>query len=107
MGRQELGFSSLPECFIIRRMTNRRAWLISLLALAVAAAAVSASPMQIRSVEKDAKGVSVKFDPGVLRLEVCSDRILRVSYSPTENIPARQDFSVVNKWQTTSFTVTE
>ncbi len=57
--------------------------------------------------EKDANGLTLKLSPGILRLEVCTGSILRVSYSPTEKMAARQDFSVTKQWPAASFEVKE
>ncbi len=63
--------------------------------------------MPLRAFEKNTTGLSITLDPGTLRLEVCSDRVVRVSYSPTETLPKRQDFSVIKQWDAAPFTVAE
>ena len=78
-------------------MTYCRIWIASLLATALLASPGLGNPMPLRAVKRDATGLSVTLDPGMLRLEVCSDRIFRVSYSPTVILPKRQDFSVVKQ----------
>jgi alpha-D-xyloside xylohydrolase len=88
-------------------MARHYAWVASFLAMAMLPQSGMADPLPLRAIEKDGKGLSVKLDPGTLRLEVCSDRIIRVSYSPTEIIPTRQEFSVVKRWADAPFTVGE
>lgn len=75
--------------------------------MTMSVASAPANPLPVRAVEKDDKGLTVKLDPGTLRLEVCSERIIRVSYSPAETLPARQEFSVVKQWTRVPFTVNE
>ena len=48
------------------------------------------------------------MSPGTMKLTVCSDRIVRVMYSPTATLPAGQDFVVTNhSWQSASFKVAD
>jgi alpha-D-xyloside xylohydrolase len=46
-------------------------------------------------VEKQAHGVLVRFSTGVLRLEVWSDRVVRVTYAPGAEIPAIRSLSAI------------
>jgi alpha-D-xyloside xylohydrolase len=88
-------------------MNNLRWYLATLMLAATLASSASADPMAVQSIEKDVNGLTLKLRPGILRLEVCSGKILRVSYSPTEKMPARQDFSVIKQWPAASFDVRE
>lgn len=71
------------------------------------AARASANPMPVQSIEREANGLTLKLDPGILRLEVCSEHAVRISYSPGAAMPTRQDFSVVEQWLPVPFTVSE
>ena len=72
------------------------------------AARTFAVPIAVKEMKKDLDGVSLTMSPGKMRLTVCSDSIVRVMYSPTEALPAGQDFVVTNRsWPNTSFNVAE
>lgn len=88
-------------------MPSRRHHTVLSLVLTLFASTAFANPMPVKSVEQDANGVSIRLDPGLLRLDVCSERILRVTYSPTARIPARQDFSVTKQWNVVPFALRE
>ena len=48
------------------------------------------------------------MQPGVLKIQVCTDRIIRVTYSPTNALPSTlQNFSVNAKWLPTPFELKE
>ena len=50
-------------------------------------------------------GVELKMQTGVSRLQICSDSIVRVLYSPTGTFPERKEFVVVKEtWPPTKFT---
>ena len=70
----------------IQEFDMRRHWKV----LAIAAAALSgwASYAAAPAVERQAHGVTVRFDTGVVRLEVWSDRIVRVTYAKGAEIHA-------------------
>jgi alpha-D-xyloside xylohydrolase len=55
------------------------------------------APIGVKSVQKDAGGITLKMDQGVLRLEVWSDRIIRVTYGTTEKLPPDSSLSVIAK----------
>jgi alpha-D-xyloside xylohydrolase len=61
-------------------------------ALAVAISSAGAAPP---AVERQAHGALIRFDAGTLRLEVWSDRVVRLSYAPGSAIPATQSLSVI------------
>src|ERR1039458_694646 len=58
-----------------------------LLTLAAAALGGWAWPAAVPAVEKQAHGVLVRLDAGALRLEVWSDRVVRVTYAQGAEIP--------------------
>src|SRR5690242_6260950 len=61
----------------------------------------------ITSVTKDASGARAVFQSGaVLKLQVCSDSIIHVIYSPTNTFPNRPDYVVTKaSWPAAQFTV--
>jgi alpha-D-xyloside xylohydrolase len=46
-----------------------------------------ASPVEVKSVEKNETGVTLQMQNGLMRLEVCGDRTIHVLYSPTGELP--------------------
>jgi alpha-D-xyloside xylohydrolase len=81
------------------------------LVTALAAATLSAQwnpPNPVVSVEKQSDGLLLKMQLGAMRLQVSSDSILRVRYSPTGAFPERPDYVVVKtawsaaEWKTES-----
>jgi alpha-D-xyloside xylohydrolase len=69
---------------------------------------LSAASIPVQTFHKDADGVTLVMSPGRMKLAVCSDRIVRVMYSPTATLPAGQDFVVTNhSWPRTAFTVAD
>lgn len=79
------------------------AWFI---AASLAAFSTPAASIPVQSFHRDADGVTLVMSPGTMKLTVCSDRIVRVMYSPTATLPAGQDFVVTNhSWPRVSFKV--
>ena len=80
-------------------------------ALAVAALAISGTTLSycadgnIRSFERNANGATLYADGGVLRIAVCSDRIVHVVASPTREIPAAIVPAVIGACNDSQFTV--
>ncbi len=68
---------------------------LSVLSLAVAALGASVTATAAPTVEKQTHGALVRFDTGVLRLEVWSDRIVRVTYAPGAELPSTRSLSVI------------
>src|SRR5579862_8317968 len=86
------------------RKTLRNAILCLPLAIAsVMAHALEAAPVPVRSVSSDPGGVTLKMEPGMLRLQVCSEGIVRVVYCRTDSLPATESFVVVHKWEPVAF----
>ena len=48
---------------------------------------VWAAPIPVRAVQKQSNGVTLSMAQGTLRLQVCTPRILHVTYSPTAVFP--------------------
>jgi alpha-D-xyloside xylohydrolase len=60
----------------------------------------------VTSVQQQPDGVLLTLQNGVMKLEVCSDSIVRVIYSPTVTIPDLKNMVVIkNSWPTVKFTV--
>ncbi len=51
----------------------------------------------VTGVQQQSDGVLFTMKTGVLKLQVCSDAIVRVLYSPTESFPQSQDYVVIKK----------
>ena len=79
----------------------------SFLGLAVAALGASGTATAAPTVEKQAHGALVRFDTGVLRLEVWSDRIVRVTYAPGAELPSIRSLSVISAPAAVPFKITE
>ena len=60
----------------------------------------------VKSADPLPDGVLLTLDSGYLRLQVCSDSIIHIVYSPDRNIPEHPDFLVVKKeWAKAPFTL--
>ncbi|MGC9971608.1 MAG: glycoside hydrolase family 31 protein [Bryobacteraceae bacterium] len=64
-------------------------------------------PAAVPAVEKQAHGALVRFDAGVLRLEVWSDRVVRVTYAPGAEVPAIRSLSVISAPTAAPFEIKE
>jgi alpha-D-xyloside xylohydrolase len=61
--------------------------------------------MPVTGVTKEPDGILVRLQPGLMKIQVCTDRIIRVVYSPTDAIPPTlQNFSVIYPWKPAPFT---
>jgi alpha-D-xyloside xylohydrolase len=49
----------------------------------------------VMSVEKQQDGVLLTMRSGLLKVQVCSDRIIRILYTPTSSFPNRPDYVIV------------
>ena len=68
------------------------------------AARTYAAPIAVAGVKKDAHGVTLQMTPGVMRLEVYSPRIIRVTYTAQAQLPKTASLAVINgpervKWK--------
>src|SRR5690348_974704 len=70
-------------------------WIFATIVLAILHA--NAAPLPVSSFSRDAHGVTLKMNPGVLRLEVFSPRVIRVTYVPGEKLPANRSLCVIEK----------
>ena len=58
------------------------------------------------SSKRDANSVVFTMKAGLLRLQVCTDTIVRVTYAPTSSFPERKDFVVIKSdWPASQFEV--
>src|SRR5215472_10647508 len=65
------------------------------------------TPMNpVRNVQRQADGVLFSMGTGTLKLQVCSDSVIRVQYSATASFPKRPDFVIIKEsWPATKFDV--
>jgi alpha-D-xyloside xylohydrolase len=60
----------------------------------------------VLSVQKEPSGVQLTLQNGTLKLQVCSDSIIRVRYSPTTPFPTRPEFLVIKEsWPATKWEI--
>jgi len=81
--------------------------LLSLLVLLASNAAGQWNPLNpVEGVEKQSDGVQFKMRTGLLRLQVCSDFIVRVLYTPTTSFPHMTHYAVIKtSWPPVHFSV--
>ena len=56
-----------------------------------------AEVMPVTKVQKRSDGVALTMQSGTMRLQVWSDRVIRVTYAPTAELPVNKSLSVVGK----------
>src|SRR5216683_6103421 len=62
----------------------------------------------VQSVRKDAEGVTLFLEKGALGLQVSTDAMVRVLFSPQREFPKVADYVVIkSEWPATPFEVTE
>ena len=86
------GFFFLPRCL---------AWSCLL------AVTIKAEPIPVAAARHEADGVTLKMNPGTLRLEVFSPRIIRVVYGPGDTLPGTESLAVIAKPVRTHWAVAE
>ncbi len=75
-------------------------------ALATLGAARSqAAPIPVESFTKNADGVTVAMNPGVLKLQVYTSKTIRVLYTPGEELPTTKSFVITRDWQAVPFKI--
>jgi len=77
--------------------------LLGLMACTLATRHAFAAPLPVQSAQKDATGVTLKLSTRLLRLEVCDDRTIHVTCSPTASLPDLKEFVVTRKWTPVPF----
>ena len=70
-------------------------------------AAGLAAPTPVVSYKKQADGLLLAVSPGVMKLQVWADGIVRVIYSSTDSLPTRPSMAVVGSPRTTAWSLTE
>jgi alpha-D-xyloside xylohydrolase len=86
--------------------TQKYAFLLSLLLLAPCAVAQWNPLNPVRDIEKQSDGVLLTMQTGLLRLQVCSDSIVRVLYTPTSSFPEVKHYAVIKaNWAAAHFSV--
>jgi alpha-D-xyloside xylohydrolase len=73
------------------------AGIVLLAVSALAAAADNGLRIPVVSVRKDADGITLKMNPGVLKLQVFSSDIIRVWYAPGDTMPASKSLAVIGE----------
>ncbi len=89
------------------RGTDPKVTIVVLLILGLSTASLAqwneANP--VLSVQKERDGILFKMKSGLLKFQVCSDRIVRLLYAPTSAFPSRPDYIVVKSiWPATHWT---
>jgi alpha-D-xyloside xylohydrolase len=89
------------------RKTVVNAALVSLfLLVALAAQAQWTAANPVKDVQQQVNGVQFTMGTGTLKLQVCTDSIIRVRYSPTASFPNPKDYVVTkNEWPGAKFTM--
>ncbi len=60
----------------------------------------------VTKVQQDADGATLSMGTGTLKIQVCSDAIVHVLYSPTATFPKKTDFVVIKEsWPAAKFTM--
>jgi len=63
-------------------------------------------PNPVSKVQQDADGATFTMGKGTLKIQVCSDAIIHVLYSPTAMLPKKTDFVVIkDSWSAAKFTM--
>ena len=70
---------------------------------------ILAAEIPVTSVTKDATGVTLGMTPGSMRIDICTDGIVRVRYSLQSTMPVdnNMSFLVTKEWSAVGFTQTE
>lgn len=66
-------------------------------AIGFSAGQAFAAPIAVVNVKKDSGGVTMQMNPGVMRLEVYSPRMIRVTYAAQDKLPDLTSFAVIGK----------
>lgn len=63
--------------------------------------------LSVSSYTTDSDGVTFTMDVGKMKLKVCKEEIIRVTYTPTSSFPAKTSLVINKTWSTPSFNVSE
>ena len=92
-----------PPFILIRAMPRLQILEFAIIFLLAGITSGKAAPIPVAAVNRDVEGITLTMQPGTLRLQVCTDRIVRVIYSPTGAIPKLENFVVIAKWTPVPF----
>ncbi|HEU6446997.1 MAG TPA: glycoside hydrolase family 31 protein [Verrucomicrobiae bacterium] len=81
--------------------------IIGIVATCFLAITASAAPNAVQHFQKNSDGVTVKMNQGVLRLEIYSPRIVRVTYANGKKLPETKSFAVIGKPERTKWNLIE
>ncbi|HME34324.1 MAG TPA: TIM-barrel domain-containing protein [Candidatus Sulfotelmatobacter sp.] len=88
------------------RFVSSLAVLFACLLCATAAHAQWTAMNPVRKVQQEADGVVFTLGTGTLKVQVCSDAVIRVLYSPTATFPKREDYVVIKQtWPAAQWTM--
>ena len=71
------------------------------------AARTSGAPLPVVNVSRNARGITLQMNPGVMRLEVFSPRAIRVTYVARDKLPEITSFAVIGKPRPAKWRVSE
>ena len=66
---------------------------------------LSGQSIPVESFQTDSSGILLQMKPGKMRIQVCTDNIIHVIYTPLESLPEPLVPVVTRKWSTVPFTV--
>ena len=76
------------------------------LAFAIAAQAQWTPMNPVKNVRQESDGATFTMGSGTLKIQICSDSIIRVLYSPLSSFPQRPDYVVIKQsWPAAKFTM--
>ena len=91
----------------MREHRLRSVFVVALGWLCLSAAVVQAqwTPLNpVSKVQQDTDGATFTMGKGTLKIQVCSDAIVHVLYSPTASFPKKTDFVVIKEsWPAAKF----
>jgi len=91
---------------IMRRSTHSFLVFAISMFLAVALHAQWTPMNPVKNVQQQSDGVVLSMGTGTLKLQVCSDSVIRVLYSPTSTFPKKTDFVVIKQnWPAAKWTM--
>ncbi len=61
------------------------------------------APIPVKAFVKNADGLTVQMNPGLLRLKVCDARTVRVLYTPDDKIPVPKSYVITRQWKPVAF----
>ena len=76
---------------------------VSLFIMSVCLAVVPAESAPVLSARNDPDGVTFRLNPGLLKLQVCAENIIRVVAADGDSLPTNRSFVVTADWKRTRF----